>query len=801
MKKPYLLAFTLLFSSVSLWGQVTIDVDAADKGVKISPNLYGIFFEDINHAADGGLYAELISNRSFEDSRENIPTWSTYASTGSTITATLTDKNLLNAAQGQALEVAVDATPAAPVCLVNEGFWGINAVQGRTYKLSFWAKGSYKGTLKACLSDKEGKQIYAETNVDAQLSAKDWKKYTATMTATGNDPKAQFSFVADGKGTITFDVVSLFPPTYKNRENGCRPELAQLLAQLQPKFMRFPGGCFVEGQESPDNAFRWERTIGPIEERPGHLNLNWRYRTSDGLGFHEYLQLSEDLGAKPLYVVNVGLWHGGMTPVEELQPWIDECMNALEYANGDVTTKYGALRAKNGHPAPFNIEYLEIGNENNQYNPREQSDRYYERYKKFKDAVLAKYPNMHLIGNVVAWGDDNPQWRSTEQVELLDEHYYRSPVWFADNFHKYDTYARGGAKIYCGEYAVTQGFGKIGNLNAALGEAVFMMGMENNADVVEMASYAPIFVNENNVAWQPDMIRFNSSKVMCTPSYYVQQLMAKNVGTRVLPVKQENPYDVTSVARVTPEKNRCGFATWETRATFKTQGEVEAISGDWQVNNGEVSQTGRRQQCVAVEPTLYDDDHYVYKTRARKDRGAEGFIVVFNYVDRDNYCWVNFGGWGNTQHGIEQVVGGSKTQTATKHGRIEDGRWYDVTIEVTGDNVKAWLDNDLVFDTQLKRNTAEGIFSSATLDETTGEMIVKVTNTSSVNTTARIDLKNFSAQQARVIRLAAAKGTDENTLQTPTHIYPVETSLSPQDGSVLVEVPAYSLNIVRVAPL
>lgn len=238
MKKPYLLAFTLLFSSVSLWGQVTIDVDAADKGVKISSNLYGIFFEDINHAADGGLYAELISNRSFEDSRENIPTWSTYASTGSTITATLTDKNLLNAAQGQALEVAVDATPAAPVCLVNEGFWGINAVQGRTYKLSFWAKGSYKGTLKACLSDKEGKQIYAETNVDAQLSAKDWKKYTATMTATGNDPKAQFSFVADGKGTITFDVVSLFPPTYKNRENGCRPELAQLLAQLQPKFMR-----------------------------------------------------------------------------------------------------------------------------------------------------------------------------------------------------------------------------------------------------------------------------------------------------------------------------------------------------------------------------------------------------------------------------------------------------------------------------------------------------------------------------------------------------------------------------------
>ena len=799
MKKPYLLAFTLLFSSVSLWGQVTIDVDAADKGVKISPNLYGIFFEDINHAADGGLYAELISNRSFEDSRENIPTWSTYASTGSTITATLTDKNLLNAAQGQALEVAVDATPAAPVCLVNEGFWGINAVQGRTYKLSFWAKGSYKGTLKACLSDKEGKQIYAETNVDAQLSAKNWKKYTATMTATGNDPKAQFSFVADGKGTITFDVVSLFPPTYKNRENGCRPELAQLLAQLQPKFMRFPGGCFVEGQESPDNAFRWERTIGPIEERPGHLNLNWRYRTSDGLGFHEYLQLSEDLGAKPLYVVNVGLWHGGMTPVEELQPWIDECMNALEYANGDVTTKYGALRAKNGHPAPFNIEYLEIGNENNQYNPREQSDRYYERYKKFKDAVLAKYPNMHLIGNVVAWGDDNPQWRSTEQVELLDEHYYRSPVWFSDNFHKYDTYARGGAKIYCGEYAVTQGFGKIGNLNAALGEAVFMMGMENNADVVEMASYAPIFVNENNVAWQPDMIRFNSSKVMCTPSYYVQQLMAKNVGTRVLPVKQENPYEATIRQKtVRPAVSHYGLATWRTAASFQFTGTAKPIKGKWGITENVVTQTSMEEACISMLEETVGSGDSKFQARARKDSGDEGFIIVFNYVDENNYCWVNFGGWGNTQHAIEQVVNGSKMQTATTRGSVEQGKWYNIEVEQKGDNVKVWLDGQVVFDVKLKPYTAMGVFSSASIDETTGDVIVKVVNTMPENTTARINLRNHGTANACVTRLASAQGTDENTIDNPTRIYPVQEIVTTDAAGLLLDVPANSLNIVRV---
>lgn len=309
-----------------------------------------------------------------------------------------------------------------------------------------------------------------------------------------------------------------------------------MLYELHPKFVRFPGGCFVEGQDSPDNAFHWQKTIGPIETRPGHNNVNWRYRTSNGMGFDEYLQLAEDLKAKPLYVVNVGIWHGGFTPVDSLQPWIDECLNALEYANGDVTTRYGALRAKNGHPAPYNIEFLEIGNENNQPNQSQQSDHYYQRYKLFRDAVLAKYPNIHIIGDVVAWGNDNPQWESREPAELLDEHYYRDPAWFAKAFNKYDSYERGKHVIYVGEYAVTKGFGNMGSLEAGLGEAVFMMGMERNADVVKMASYAPIFANLNNRRWAPDMIQFTSDKVFSTPSYYVQNIMANNIGDRILNV-------------------------------------------------------------------------------------------------------------------------------------------------------------------------------------------------------------------------------------------------------------------------
>ena len=811
MKPNNILLSALLASALTANAQVKINVDVANPGVKVSPNLYGIFFEDINHAADGGLYAELISNRSFEDSDNTISTWRTKSADGATISTQLVSKALLNNAQGKALQINVAARQNATASLVNEGFWGINAVQGRTYKLSLWAKGSYKGGVKARLVSTDGKSVYAETAVDAKMGKK-WSKFTASLTANANDPKAQFELVFDGKGTITLDVVSLFPPTFMNRENGLRPDLAQLLYNIRPKFVRFPGGCYVEGQESPENAFHWEKTIGPIEERPGHKNVNWRYRTSDGMGFDEYLQLAEDLNAKPLYVVNVGLWHGGMTPVDSIQPWIDECMNALEYANGPVTSKYGALRAKNGHPEPYNIEYLEIGNENNQPDPALQSDHYYERFKKFKDAVLAKYPNMHLIGNVVAWGDDNPTWDSKESVELLDEHYYRNPAWFAENFRKYDGYDRKGPEIYVGEYAVTQGFGNMGSLDAALGEAVYMMGIENNSDIVTMASYAPIFANLNDRMWAPDMIQFTSDRVFGTPSYYVQNLMANNVGTRVLNVKQDNPYSYGE-SQVKPAVCRVGMGTWATQASFEDKGYTDAegkalpmtlqelptdINGDWKVDGGIIKQTSNGESCIRLNPGEITADGYIYKVRARKDSGNEGFMLIFNYLDDKNYCWLNLGGWNNTQHGIEQIVGGAKGQAATVSGTIETGRWYDIELKVVGDSVYASLDGKQIFATKLRANTLPGVFSTATLDENTGEVILKVANTSSENTTAEICLQGKTIKGAKLIRLTAKNGQEENTIDNPTNVHPTETFVTTSSDGGVVEIPANSLNIFRL---
>lgn len=811
MKRNNILLAALLASSLAANAQVKINVDAANPGIMVSPNLYGIFFEDINHAADGGLYAELISNRSFEDSDNAIPTWRTSASNGASITSQLVSKALLNNAQGKALQITVKADKAATASLINEGFWGINAVQGRTYKLSLFAKGNYKGGLKARLISADGKTVYAETTVDAAIGKK-WNKYTAELTANANDPKAQFELVFDGKGTVTLDVVSLFPPTFMNRPNGLRPDLAQLLYNIRPKFVRFPGGCYVEGQESPENAFHWEKTIGPIEQRPGHKNVNWRYRTSDGMGFDEYLQLAEDLNAKPLYVVNVGLWHGGMTPVDSIQPWIDECMNALEYANGPVTSKYGALRAKNGHPEPYNIEYLEIGNENNQPDPALQSDHYYERFKKFKDAVLAKYPNMHLIGNVVAWGDDNPTWDSKESVELLDEHYYRNPAWFAENFNKYDTYNRKGSEIYVGEYAVTQGFGNMGSLDAALGEAVYMMGIENNSDIVTMASYAPIFANLNDRMWAPDMIQFTSDKVFGTPSYYVQNLMANNVGTRVLKVNQTNPYKYGDV-QVKPAVCRVGMGTWGTQVSFEDKGYTDAngnalpmtlqelptdVRGDWKVDGNIIKQTSNGESCIRLNPGEITSEGYIYKVRARKDAGNEGFLLIFNYVDDKNYCWLNLGGWNNTQHGIEQIVDGAKGQVATVSGNIETGRWYDIELKVKGDSIFASLDGREIFATKLRANTLPGVFSTATLDENTGEVILKVANTSSENTTAEICLQGKTISNAKLIRLSAKNGKEENTIDNPTNVYPTETFVTTSTDGAVVEIPANSLNIFRL---
>ena len=827
--------------AVAAQAQVTINIDANKRGPQISPTHYGIFYEDINHAADGGLYAELIRNRSFEDDSmeqprrrrrpangenrqtaervlvDNITAWHKVG----TAALTLTRENPLNEAQQYAMNLK---TLKEGDGMRNEGFWGINTVKGTTYQLSFWAKSDkkFKGTLTAILQSKSGQNI-GMVEIPVNLNAK-WKKHTATITATGDDPKAEFIITTDKGGELQLDVISLFPPTFKDRPNGMRKDLAEMLEAMKPSFMRFPGGCFVEGQNSPDNAFRWKRTIGPIEQRPGHPNVNWGYRTSDGIGFHEYLQLAEDIGAKPLFVVNVGIWHGGCDPYDKIDPWIQECLDALEYANGPVSSKYGKMRAQNGHPEPFNLEFIEIGNENYNFhmdNNSDQSDHYPERYIQFYNAIKDKYPNVKCIGNVESWGTDDPSWRNNHPVDLVDEHYYRNPKWFADRFLKYNSYPRNTHKVYVGEYAVTSMFGDIGNLNAALGEAVYMMGMENNSDVVAMNSYAPIFVNENDARWRPDMIRFNSAKCMGTPSYYVQQLFPNNIGKQVVLTSWNYELETKENPEVeTVKPFQVGLASWSTsaeyrNATLTVDGEVYQLqdfdkwntqSGEWKVNGKSVTQTSNAQAAMFLAPDKITSRNYTYKVQAKKNSGLEGFMLMFDYFDPEHYSWFNIGGWNNMQNNVEQGLGGGRVQLARDHRfRVEDNRWYDLQVDVRGDSIYCYIDGKLdCACVKQKGGGMEGVYASTTIDDEAKMMYVKLVNVGEGHAPGLINLKNCMVNTdaekcVEIIRLASENGNDENTLDNPKAIYPRNAAaIVPQPETIVFEVPAYSVNIVKI---
>jgi len=461
------------------------------------------------------------------------------------------------------------------------------------------------------------------------------------------------------------------------------------------------------------------------------------------------------------------------------------------------------MRAENGHPEPFNIEYLEIGNENANFhfdNNSDQSERYHERYRKFYQAVKAKYPNMQCIGNVEAWGTDEPSWRSNEPVELLDEHYYRNPAWFADAYHKYDNYDRRGPKIYVGEYAVTSMFGKVGNQNAALGEAVYMLGMENNSDIVTMNSYAPIFVNDNASNWPTDMIHFNSEYAFGTPSYWVQNLFSNHVGTRVIPqemtwkLPEWKPEEVTSPMCI-------GVGTWNTRAEYKepqliVEGKTFKLPEitTWKHNRGD-------QPHLEICPADFQGKNYSYRVKARKQGGAEGFLLVYNYLNDQTYDWFNIGGWGNTQNAIEQSEGGGKlTISDTQQFRIDDARWYDLRVDVSGDSVAAYIDDQLQLTARHKNPNMHGVYSNSTLDEKTNTLYVKVVNVGEGSTQGCINLSNALIERAGMVRLNSDSGQDENTREDPMNIHPRRVGVFVEKNGSQIKFPVspFSVNILTV---
>jgi alpha-L-arabinofuranosidase len=803
--------------------EASIAVQLDRPGVQVSPLLYGIFFEEINRAGDGGLYAELVQNRGLEDAAAPVG-WQLVPGVGAEASMTLDKSQPLNANNPTSLRLAI-AKAGARTGVANVGFRGTNypktadaapwfakfeeavkerrecvngiaVEQGKQYKLSLYVRcdAAFHGPLTASLENTDGTAL-----AEAQLTGIEtgWKKFECTLTAAGSDAAARLVLSTGSAGTLWFDVVSLFPAdTYKG--HPFRRDLTEMLAAMKPGFIRFPGGCYVEGDSLRD-AFRWKRTIGDIAERPGHYNL-WGYYSNDGLGYHEYLQLCEDLGAEPLFVINCAMSHAEQRKQDELRAAVDvpdlneylqDALDAIEYANGPVDSQWGALRAQAGHPAPFNLKYLEIGNENG-------GPTYEKHYAIFYDAIHQRYPDMRLVVDYKPSGNRPP--------DIVDEHYYSSAEFFARNTKKYDTYDRAGHKVYVGEYAVTEGAGKAGNLSAALGEAAFMTGMERNSDVVIMCSYAPLFVNPDWRRWNPNAIVFDAARTYGTPSYHCQVLFSQNRADVVLPT------EVTAPQTALPPGGMIGVGTWATQAEFKdirvTQGEKTLFASDfsttlkpwqtqrgtWAVRDGALCQSGESTDCRAVvgDPSWTD---YTLSLKARKLGGLEGFLILFQLRDAHTRCWWNLGGWGNREHGIE----GADVDCPHVPAKIETGRWYDIRIELLGGRIRCYLDGQLIHD--AAREGTRSLYACAGVKHDSGEVILKVVNMLDRPQETAISLQGSGGKlgtSARAIVLTSSSAGDENTFDAPTRVALHEASIDGLAETFQHTFPANSVTVLRI---
>ncbi|PBJ10194.1 alpha-L-arabinofuranosidase C-terminal domain-containing protein [Flavobacterium sp. ACN6] len=556
MKNNILTKFTIcgmLLSSFYVNAQkTTLEVDAAKSITKIQPTMFGLFFEDINFAADGGLYAELIKNRSFEFDKP-LMGWEQPN----------TKRSSLNKESGSAAPVKLEAdntvfcrveiNNAKGYVLINEGFRGMGVKKDVKYNLSLKAANHNSAIQKIIIQliDKDQK-IIGETSIVPKSDQ--WTNYTASVTAAQTEAKAKLKITFEGTGTIDLDMISLFPEdTWKNRKNGLRKDLVQLLYDMKPGFLRFPGGCIVEGRTLSDR-YQWKKSIGNVENRETKMN-RWNvefnhkqtpdYFQSFGLGFFEYFQLSEDIGAEPLPILSCGMAcqynTGELAPLDELDPYVQDALDLIEFANGAVTTNWGKIRSDMGHPKPFNLKYIGVGNE--QWGPD-----YIDRFKVFEKAIKAKYPNIIIVsGSGPSPAGEHFDFAMEElkklNAELVDEHYYESPKWFRENAGRYDNYDRKGPKIFAGEYAAQSVSGanpnNRNNWECAFSEAAFMTGLERNAEVVHLTSYAPLMAHEDAWQWTPDMIWFNNLQSYGSANYYVQQLFSTNKGTDLLSITKD----------------------------------------------------------------------------------------------------------------------------------------------------------------------------------------------------------------------------------------------------------------------
>ncbi len=793
--------------------QAEIIVDYTKKGAEVNPKMYGIFFEEINHSGDGGLYGELIRNRNFEegvlpsgtvykDGYAVAPHKPSYGDGRIHDWKVKWDKDSLEMigwhVEGDASHSIVSDKPLHPntpnhmllkmagtnTSLINDGYWGISAVKGDNYDLRFYLNPeSYKGGLKAEMLSADG-NVIASKSFDITPGS-GWTEYTATLTPDATDGKAKFRLLFDAPGNVRVDYVSLFPEkTFKNRKNGMRADVAQMLADLKPGFVRWPGGCIVEGA-TYDNRVKWKNTLGDPMQRHSEWIL-WNYHCTWGFGYHEFLQFCEDIGADPMFVANVGLScdfrNGDFTT--DMAPVLQDIEDAIEYAQGDVTTKWGAKRAEAGHPEPFKLTYVELGNE-------QWADVYAERYNQLYKVLKEKYPEITFI---CTFGLNN-RLDLLDKVDMIDPHWYVNPLYFYENDHLFDSVERGKYDVYVGEYAVNQGVGP-GNLDAALAEAAFISGMERNGDLVKIASYAPLIENSNHRDWATNLIWAKSDSVVGRASYYVQQMFSHNVPTynletvmtEMLPSPTEGYIGITGDNTAGQYRNlKVSDKDGNVLAESADFSEFAVIEPDTTVARWMRNPTAKLLKDLNFKSGSIEFEACAVREGRPSRRNPEQIdsvtvypSLIFGADDNNkNSFSLNLGSMGReSKVGIARRTDGMSGWRGDNGVKFDivPGQWYKVRVDFDeAGKATCFIDGKEILSEEVEMLTKH--YALAGYDEATGETIIKVVNGNNAPFTADIRL-NCSKVDSKgtVTTLSSASVEDENSFAEATKIVPINTA-------------------------
>lgn len=821
---------TLFFASFLLTGcneerdyDMVLNVDLNSHEVDVPETLYGIFFEEINHAGDGGLYAELLMNRSFEDctvpdgykidnnelvppkainyitgvhttgryrwTLEEVPGWELVSNDGSRASMGITQANPRSSTAPSQLKVAIE-NGGDSVSLIGKGYWGIGLKKDEVYKLRMFLRTSDGADKIAMRLTDSSNNTLGSNEISVNPDGK-WHEYNVDIAATDTTSTGRLSLDFQGAGTYYFDYVSLFPSeTFKNRPNGMRKDVAEMLENLHPAFVRWPGGCIVEGI-TLNNRVEWKKTLGDPADRPGQYDT-WGYRNSYGFGYKEFLDFCEDLGAKAMYVCNVGIACYGRTgefcDEKDVDIYIQDVLDAIEYAIGDTTSVWGRVRAQEGHPAKYPLEYVEIGNEN--FGPL-----YDKRYNRFYKAIKEQYPHLTLISDYGMGGSEE-----ADTIEFVDPHWYVDPERFFRDHNQFDSVERGKYNVYVGEYSCNEGVGS-GNMLAALSEAAFLTGVERNSDLVKMTSYAPLIENKNDRSWPVNLISVSTDNVIGRSSYYVQKLFANNRPT----------YMLQSTAIITPETEHeklmdqsSGYIAFEAGNKEDSIRNIRVIKSDGKISEIDISdlkETALEHRHADVLDRMAIEFGDTVEFEYKDDSPGDGRIYshfglnkpalergyVLDLPDKENKASLERLYWGKGYPFFES----QDSVSAYTSG------WNKVRVTFDEKGVNATLNGSSVL--SYVTPIVNRKFYSTGYDETTKEVIIKVVNASDKPCYSQINLSGHPVKSSGcIITLKADSKQDENSFQQPKLIYPQERTFDGFDDTFNYTFEPNSLTIFRI---